>query len=148
MDDPVHRPPEDLLLAALAKAGPASPQPDLRQHVLAMADVPQGPIDVTRYEWDEVAPGIRVHVVRDEPERGYRAVLVWAEPGARMATHRHLGDEDILVLEGRLRDYRGEYGPGELCRSRTGSVHAEEAGLDGRCICFVAYYGGHEPVEE
>ena len=63
-----------------------------------------------------------------------------------MGRHRHLGDEDILVLEGSLSDGRGAYGPGQICRSRTGSVHAEEAGPDG-CICFVAYYGGHEPIE-
>jgi len=147
MDDASRASPEGYLLAALAKAAPAEPHPDLRQHVLAMADVPQGPIDVSRYEWDEVAPGIRAHVLREEPERGYRAVLIWAQPGARMAAHRHLGDEDILVLEGMLRDERGEYQAGAICRSRAGSVHSEQAGPDGPCICFVAYYGGHEPVE-
>ena len=147
MDDPSHKTPEERLLADMARTAAPAPHPELRQHVLGMADVPQGPIDVTRYTWDEIAPGIRIHVIREEPERDYRAVLVWAEPGARMATHRHLGDEDILVLEGTLRDGRGEYGPGQICRSRTGSVHSEEAGPDGPCICFVAYYGGHEPIE-
>jgi len=138
---------EACLLAAIAAAEGVAPEPELRQHVLAMALAPRGNVDVTRYEWDEVAPGIRVHVLRADPEHDFRAVLVWADAGARMEAHRHLGDEDILVLQGTLRDHRGEYGPGTLCRSRAGSVHAEEAGPDGPCICFVAYYGGHEPVE-
>lgn len=147
MDDPPRTTLEDSLLAALAQEHGRAPDPDLREHVLDMAYAPRDPVDVARYDWQEVAPGIRVHVLREDPERSFRAVLVWADPGARMATHRHLGDEDILVLEGTLRDHRGEYGPGAICRSRTGSVHAEEAGPDGPCICYVVYYGGHEPAE-
>lgn len=135
------------LLAALDAESAVAPDRGLREHVLEMARAPRGPVDLARYEWQELAPGIRVHVMEDEPERSRRAVLVWARPGAAMASHRHLGDEEILVLQGRLRDQRGEYGPGDICRSRTGSVHREEVVGEDDCVCYVVYHGGHEPAE-
>lgn len=136
----------DLLLELEAESALAPP-PGLREHVLELARAPRGPIDLARYDWQELAPGIRVHPMEDEPESGRRAVLVWARPGAAMASHRHLGDEEILVLQGRLRDERGEYGPGDICRSREGSVHHEEVVGDEDCVCYVVYHGGHEPAE-
>jgi putative transcriptional regulator len=77
-----------------------------------------------------------------------RKVLVWARAGARYPSHRHLGDEEILVLQGALRDRRGVYRPGQICRSATGSVHSEEVDGSEDCVCFVVYHGGHEPVAE
>jgi anti-sigma factor ChrR (cupin superfamily) len=134
------------LAAALAPKAP--PPAELRTRVLDLADAPRGPVDVASYTWDEVLPGVHMHTVKDEPERGVRKVLVWARPGARYPSHRHLGDEEILILQGALRDRRGVYRPGEICRSATGSVHAEEVHGSEDCVCFVVYYGGHEPVAE
>jgi putative transcriptional regulator len=128
-------------------AGAVVPRPSLRQRVLDLADAPSAPIDVTAYAWDEVVPGVRVHTVREDPSRGFRAVLVWATPGARYPRHRHQGDEEILVLSGRLRDQRASYGPGDICRSVTGSEHSEEAEGPDDCICYVVYHGGHEMLE-
>lgn len=126
----------------------AAPAPDgrVRQEVLDLAQAPRLPLDLRSFEWQAVAPGIRIHVMREDPERGMRACLVWADPGATHTRHRHLGAENILVLQGGLRDGRGTYGPGEICRSRTGSVHSEEAlpGVD--CVCYVVYYGDLEAV--
>jgi putative transcriptional regulator len=135
-------------LFELDRESAALPDPGLREHVLELARAPRGPVDLAAYPWQDFAPGIRVHVMEDEPERGRRAVLVWARPRATMAAHRHLGDEEILVLEGRLRDERGEYGPGDVCRSRAGSVHREEVVGDEDCVCYVVYHGGHEPAGE
>lgn len=139
----------DLLerLLALDRESATAPDPSLREHVLELARAPRGPVDLARYEWQDYAPGIRLRLMEDEPERSRRAVLVWARPGAAMAAHRHVGDEEILVLQGRLRDERGEYGPGDICRSRTGSVHHEEVVGEDDCVCYVVYHGGHEPVE-
>jgi anti-sigma factor ChrR (cupin superfamily) len=134
------------LAAALAPTVPAPPE--LRQRVQDLADAPRGPVDVGAYTWDEVLPGVHMHTVKEEPERGVRKVLVWARPGARYPSHRHLGDEEILVLQGALRDRRGVYGPGQICRSATGSVHSEEVHGSEDCVCFVVYHGGHEPVAE
>ncbi|HET9315698.1 MAG TPA: cupin domain-containing protein [Vicinamibacteria bacterium] len=132
-------------LTDLAAAIP--PRSSLRQRVLDMAEAPALPIDPAAYAWEELAPGVRVHTVREDPSRSFRSVLVWASPGARYPRHRHLGDEEILVLSGRLRDERGSYGPGEICRSVTGTDHSEEVEGAEDCICYVIYRGDHEMLE-
>ena len=135
-------------LMALGGALPSRPlDPSLRDQTLALLDAPKLPLDFTAYSWEEVCPGVRVHVVKDDPEHGRRACLVWADPGAVHPAHRHLGDEVILVLQGGIKDEHGSYGPGEICRSRTGSVHSEEALPGEECVCFVLYHGDLEPVE-
>jgi anti-sigma factor ChrR (cupin superfamily) len=127
---------------------PHAPSPGLRQRVLDLAAAPPLPIDLTAYAWDEVVPGIRVSLVKDDPSRHFRAVLVWAKPGSRYPRHRHLGDEEILVLSGRLCDERGSYGPGAICRSVAGSEHSEEVEGADDCICYVVYHGAHELLPE
>jgi anti-sigma factor ChrR (cupin superfamily) len=134
---------------ALARAedlSPVPPPPGLREQVLDLAGAPELPLDLNAYSWEEPVPGVRMHVLREDPARGVRACLVWATPGARHPRHRHLGAENILVLQGRLRDDRATYGPGQICRSRAGSVHSEEALPGDDCICYVVYYGALEPL--
>jgi putative transcriptional regulator len=117
------------------------PREGLRSQLLDLASAPRWPFDLSAIAWAEVAPGIRLHVVDEDAVRGVRRCLVWAEPGARMARHRHGGDECILVLKGGLKDERGEYHPGQLCRSPAGSVHHEEVLPAEDCVCYVVYYG-------
>jgi anti-sigma factor ChrR (cupin superfamily) len=124
----------------------SAPDPRVRQEVLDLAQAPRLPLDLAAYDWQEIAPGIRVHVMRQEPARGMRACLVWASPGATHTRHRHLGGENILVLQGALRDERGTYRAGEICRSRADSVHSEEALPGDDCVCYVVYYGELEAV--
>lgn len=136
------------LLAAVEPASASPPPAGLREHVLELARAPREPLDLSRYDWQDLAPGIRIHVAEEDRARDFRAVLVWAQPGASMPPHRHLGDEEILVLRGRLSDGRSEYGPGDVCRSRTGSVHSETVVDGADCVCYVVYHGGHEPVDQ
>jgi len=136
------------LLGLLGQRLPAvPPSPKLRLQLLDLAEAPALPVDVRAYTWDEIVPGVRVHVLREDPSRGLRACLVWARPGARHPRHRHGGDENILVLQGAIRDERGVYGPGEICRSARGSSHSEEAMPGEDCICYVTYYGDLEMLE-
>ena len=125
--------------------GPA-PRPGLRQEVLDLAGAPAMPIDTSAYAWEEPFPGIRISEVRSDPARNMRGCVVWAKPGSRTAPHRHLGDEVILVLSGRLTDGRGDFRAGQVCRSREGSAHVEEVLPGEDCFCYVVYYGGHEPA--
>ena len=117
------------------------PSPRLRPQVLELAEAPRLPIDPAAYDWLEPVPGIRMHVVKEQPERSFRAALVWADPGARHPRHRHHGEEVILVLKGGIRDFRGEYTAGSICRSATDSTHAEEVLPLGECFCYALYYG-------
>lgn len=134
---------------ATAQAAPAlgtqlaavAPRDVARRQLLDLAAAPRWPFDLSAFAWEDLAPGIRFHVLNEDAARGMRQCLVWAQPGARMGTHRHGGDECILVLKGGLRDERGDYHPGELCRSREGSVHHEEVLPGEDCVCFVVYYG-------
>jgi putative transcriptional regulator len=130
---------------ALREAGPA-PRPGLRQELLDLAAAPALPLDPAAYAWQEPFAGVRICELQSDPSRNMKACLVWAQPGARTARHRHLGDEVILVLKGALRDERGSYHAGQICRSREGSVHIEEVMPGEDCICYVVYYGGHEPA--
>lgn len=123
-----------------------NPRPGLRQELLDLAGAPALPIDTSAYVWEEPFPGIRITQVRSDPARHMRGCVVWAKPGSRTAAHRHLGDEVILVLSGGLRDDRGAYHAGQICRSAVGSVHVEEVLPGDDCFCYVVYYGGHEPA--
>ena len=146
----MSREPEDEIdvpaALALARATTAAPPPGLRERVLAFGDVPQGPIDPSRYAWVEVVPGVRAHVLHEDGT--VRKALIWADPGAVHPAHRHLGLEEILVLQGGLRDEHGDYGPGDILRSEEGSVHSEEALPGEDCFCFVISHGGHERLSE
>jgi anti-sigma factor ChrR (cupin superfamily) len=137
----------DLAAAALAGASPVAPPMAVRDQVLAFADAPRGEVDTSQYTWREIAPGFRVHDLRDDPERGIRTLLIWADAGATNVRHRHLGEEHILVLKGTLKDDRGIYRAGEMCHSRPGEVHAEATTAEEECVCFAIYQdGGIEPV--
>jgi anti-sigma factor ChrR (cupin superfamily) len=64
---------------------------------------------------------------RRSNERGGAAVLIRMEPGAGYAPHRHIGSEDVLVLQGGYRDERGEYRRGDFVHYEPGSAHAPVA---------------------
>jgi len=129
-----------------ARDAGSRPREGLRQELLDLAEAPRLPIDTSAYAWQEPFPGIRICQVRSDPSRNMRGCVVWAKPGARTASHRHLGDEVILVLSGGLRDERGSYLADQICRSREGSIHVEEVLPGDDCLCYVVYYGGHEPT--
>ena len=136
------------LVAACREPQAVAPTALVRQQVLDLAHAPALPLDVATVPWRELAPGIKFHVVHEDAERGVRGFLVWAQAGAKTVRHRHLGDEVILVLDGVLHDEQGVYRSGEICHSRTGSVHHEEIPADaGPCLAYVVYYGELEPLE-
>ena len=146
MDDDAN-PRSELEAALLGEPSPIDPPAYLREQVLDLARAPRLPLDLAAYEWLDLAPGVKLHVLFEDPARGMQACLVWARPGARHGLHRHHGDENVLVLQGTFKDDRGVYGPGEICRSRSGSTHTEEAVGDADCICYVVYYGRLEMLE-
>lgn len=64
----------------------------------------------------------------------HTSLVRWA-PGTHFAPHRHMGGEEILVLEGVFQDEFGVYPAGTWIRSPHGSVHKpfSEAG----CLIYV-----------
>jgi quercetin dioxygenase-like cupin family protein len=122
------------------------PSPTLREQVLDLAHV-SSLGDWKSHPMVEGPPGVFMYLHRQDPSRNMRACLVRVRPGVTIARHRHDADEVIFVLQGALRDERGRYGPGEICRSLPGSVHSEEALPGEDCVCYVLYYGENHPLE-
>jgi hypothetical protein len=112
----------------------------LRAKVMDFTWIPQGPLNLRAFQWDEIAPGVRVHRLRNDLQRGVVANLMWANPGAERPDHRHIGDEEIFILEGGLSVGDDRFGSGEICRVGAGSVHTERALRDGGdCVCYVLH---------
>lgn len=136
-----------LLSEAIVRSLPSSGlDAKTRIQLMDLLEAPRGPVDRSKVGWVEVGPGLRLHVVSEDAARGVKRCLVWGSPGASTPRHGHAGDEVILVLEGRLKDDRGAYGPGDICRSKPGDVHQEQVVGDHDCVCFVVYYGELIPV--
>lgn len=84
-------------------------------------------------------------------------VLIRMIPDAGYPAHRHLGVEDVLVLQGGYRDEFGTYGPGAYIRYPAGSVHRPMAidvatgstsTNDRACVLFAIARGGVENIAE
>jgi anti-sigma factor ChrR (cupin superfamily) len=74
-----------------------------------------------------------------------RTVLVRYEPGAVIPRHRHLGDEQIFVLEGSVSDDTGTCTAGNYARRPPGCVHTVSS-RDGALVLAVIAGGGTEPL--
>jgi anti-sigma factor ChrR (cupin superfamily) len=72
--------------------------------------------------WVERRPGVSWKVLWEEGDR--RAVLMRYEPGAAIPRHRHLGDEQIYVLEGSVSDDTGTCTQGNYARRPPGCIHS------------------------
>jgi anti-sigma factor ChrR (cupin superfamily) len=113
------------LLARLS--GVAVPPKAIRERILDMVEAPRDGLDPKSVSWEqEIEPGIHVRPIRIDAQRGVRTILMWAEAGAHRHAHKHMGDEEILVLSGGLQVGEGAYDPGSICHNRAGSAHAEE----------------------
>ena len=64
--------------------------------------------------WVERRPGVHWKVRWEDGDR--KAVLMRYEPGAIIPRHRHLGDEQIFVLEGSVSDDAGTCTAGNYAR--------------------------------
>lgn len=79
-------------------------------------------VDVAGRAWEERRPGVFWKVLWEEADR--KAVLMRYTPGATIARHRHLGDEQIYVLEGSVADDTGVCTAGNYARRPPGCVHS------------------------
>jgi anti-sigma factor ChrR (cupin superfamily) len=92
--------------------------------------------------------GIFVKVLWSDEQSGDAVVLVRMDPGCEYPRHRHVGDEEVFVLQGGFRDAAGEYLAGAFHRFPAGSVHAPVA-LPGElpCVLFAVARGGIELLD-
>jgi anti-sigma factor ChrR (cupin superfamily) len=98
-------------------------------------------VDVAGQPWQERRPGVHWKLLWAEGQR--RALLVRYAPGATIPRHRHLGDEQIFVLEGSVSDDTGTCTSGNYARRPPGCIHSVTS-CDGALVLAVMS-GGTEP---
>jgi anti-sigma factor ChrR (cupin superfamily) len=90
--------------------------------------------------------GVSFKLLFADRERGTVTTLVRMEPGSRIRSHRHLGVEQCLVLEGDVRSGGIGMTAGDFNCSMPGSVH-EELVSDGGALLLLVSPERYEPVE-
>lgn len=98
-------------------------------------------VTVADRPWVERRPGVQWKVLWEEGDR--RTVLMRYAPGATIPRHRHLGDEQIWVLEGSVTDDTGTCTAGNYARRPPGCVHTVTS-RDGALVLAVMS-GSTEP---
>lgn len=86
-----------------------------------------GTID-TPSEWDDLTAGVQVRDFEAGDACGdAHGGLVRVEPGHAFPRHAHVGEETVLLLQGRLQDDQGrQYRAGDIIVSPDGSSHRLE----------------------
>ena len=89
--------------------------------------------------------GVSFKLLFADRERGTITTLVRMEPGSRIRSHRHLGVEQCLVLEGDVRSGSIGMKVGDFNCSMPGSVH-EELASDGGALLLIVSPERYEPL--
>ena len=82
--------------------------------------------------------GVTFKLLFADRERGTATTLVRMEPGSRIRSHRHLGVEQCLVLEGDLSSGPHRMSAGDFNCSLPGSVHEELTTGGGALLLLVS----------
>ena len=90
--------------------------------------------------------GVSFKLLYADRERGTITTLVRMEPGSRIRSHRHLGVEQCLVLEGDVRSGAIGMTAGDFNCSLPGSVHEELVSDNGALLLLVSPEQ-YEPLE-
>ncbi len=89
--------------------------------------------------------GVAYKLLYADAERGTVTTLVRMQPGSRIRSHRHLGVEQCLVLEGDVRSGAVAMKAGDFNCSLPGSVHAELV-TDGGALLLIVSPERYEPL--
>ena len=89
-------------------------------------------------EWIEAEPGIFAKILNVDTERRRVTALVRMRPGSAYADHRHLGTEEVLVLEGSCYCGGRLLPPGDYHRAEVGSIHLDTRTAEGSLMLVTA----------
>jgi len=92
--------------------------------------------------WVERRPGVFWKILWEDGP--HKAILMRYTPGATIPRHRHLGDEQIYVLEGSVADDAGTCTAGNYARRPPGCVHTVTSATGALVIAITS--GPTEPV--
>lgn len=85
-------------------------------------------LDINTMPWEDTRwPDIKIKTLYKDEESGFSTILFKFAPGAKTPKHEHMGLEQVLILEGGLKDHDGFYPAGTFISRIAGSVHQAEA---------------------
>jgi anti-sigma factor ChrR (cupin superfamily) len=150
---------------ALAFGAPeATPSPDVREQLVslifeardaepavshAMPSLPPQFLTLRADdgEWQELARGIQVKHLFVDRQAHTITSLFKMEPGTRIPTHRHKGNEQCYVIAGDFHADDKVLGPGDYHCAMGGSTHKPVYTVDGAMVLIVATEG-YEVLEK
>ena len=118
-----------------------SPAPAVKQRILDRIDSETAGlvfIHAAEGSWVEAEPGIFAKILNMDAERGRLTALVRLAPGSRYAAHRHLGSEEVLVLEGSCYCGGRLLRKGDYHRAEVGSIHVDMRTDEGSLMLITA----------
>lgn len=118
-------PSESRRLPAAAEGSPAQARAIRRRLMERVADADGSHLTIAadEGEWQAFLPGVQIKVLREH--EGVLSYLLQLQPGATLPPHRHLLDEECLVMAGWLRvGTQAEVGPGGYHLAHAGALHA------------------------
>jgi anti-sigma factor ChrR (cupin superfamily) len=89
------------------------------------------------FAWTPYRPGVNIHRLYGDGDRGPSAALLQYAPGASIPRHSHQGYEHIFILHGTQVDLRGTHAAGTLVINAPGSSHEVES--PGGCVVLVIW---------
>lgn len=101
-------------------------------------------VSVGARPWQLRRSGVHWKVLHEDGDR--RTVLVRYDAGAVVPRHRHLGDEQIFVIEGSVSDETGTCKAGDYARRPPGCVHTVRSA--GGALVLAVMSGGTEPISD
>lgn len=120
---------KDAIMAAIAPPTPhAEPKVDPSGQIFLLAN--EG-------EWVEMLPGIMMKVLHQDVEHGRTTFLARLAPGAQYPSHRHMGLEECLVIEGDLHVDGSVLRSGDFTASYQDKVHIDTHSEDG-CLLLIS----------
>jgi len=128
-----RKPGPDAANDALASPGMASAIERRLLERVADADESHLTIAADSGDWKPFTPGLAVEVLHEQG--GVLSYLLRLHPGACLLPHRHLIDEECIVIQGRLRvDTHTEIGPGDYHLAHRGALHPSIVALEGETV--------------
>ena len=99
-------------------------------------------------EWRETRhKGVFLNILRRDEKTRDATVFIRMQPGCSYPAHRHIGVEEVLILQGGYRDSKGEHRAGDYIINEAGSAHHPVA-LEGEdCVMFAVAHRGIEVLE-
>jgi anti-sigma factor ChrR (cupin superfamily) len=120
---------------------PTTPPPTIKQRILERIESEKLGlvfIHANEGEWIEAEPGIFAKILNMDTTRGRLTALVRMAPGSSYNDHRHLGTEEVLVLEGSCYCGGRLLRKGDYHRAEVGTIHLDTRTDEGSLMLISA----------